>query len=89
MKNYYEFDKLNYDIESINYFKSIPKLYLKAILNDNLNNIDYYLNYLSKLLKDIFNGYDYDEHYYLLKSLSESINDIKIILNILKGDNDD
>ena len=52
-------------------------------LNDNLNNIDYYLNYYAEILRAIFNGDDYDEHYYLLKSLTEELNDIKIILNIL------
>ena len=42
-----------------------------------------------EILKAIFNGDDYDEHYYLLKSLSEELNDIKIILNMLGDKNNE
>ena len=86
MKNYYKFNKLIYDKDSIKYYSSLSINVLNDILNTSFDNIDYYLNYYAGILRIIFNGDDYDEHYYLLKSLSEELNDIKIILNIL-GDN--
>lgn len=85
MKNYYEFTKLNDDIESINFYNSMSIKQLKEQLNISLNNIDYYLNYYAEFLNDSFKGSDYHEHYYIMKSLSEDINSIKTILNILKG----
>lgn len=85
MKNYYEFDKLIDDEELINYFNSMSNKQLIDILNSEFDNIDYNLNYYAEFIKDLFNGNDYDEHYYNLKSLSEELNDIKIILNILYG----
>lgn len=88
MINYYEFTKLNEDIESINFYNSISKKELTNILDTTLNNIDYYLNYYAEFLNCSFKGSDYHEHYYLMKSLSEDINNIKIILNILKNDGD-
>ena len=88
MKNYYKFNKLIYDKDSIKYYSSLSNNVLNDILNTSFDDIDYYLNYYAEILKAIFNGDDYDEHYYLLKSLSEELNDIKIILNIL-GDSYD
>ena len=85
MKNYYEFYKLTYDKESINYFNSISNKDLLNMVNNEFDNLDYYLNYYAEFMKALFNGDDYDEHYYNLKSLSEGLNDIKIILNILQG----
>ena len=84
MKNYYEFTKINEDIETINYYNSMSIKQLNKTLNNILDNIDYYLNYYAEFLNYSFKGSDYHEHYYLMKSLSEEINDIKIILNILK-----
>ena len=89
MKNYYDFTKLTNDKDSINYYSSLSNNILNSILDNSFNNIDYHLNYYAKTLKQIFNGSDYNEHYYLLKSLSEELNDIKIILNILGTRNDD
>ena len=71
MNNYYEFTNLIDDKESFEYFNSLSNNILKNILNDSFNDINSYLNY-------------YDEFYYSFKSLSECLNDIKIILNILK-----
>ena len=83
MKNYYKFNKLIYDKDSIKYYSSLSINVLNDILNTSFDNIDYYLNYYAEILRIIFNGDDYDEHYYLLKSLSAELNDIKLILNIL------
>lgn len=84
MNNYYEFDKLIDDGESFQYYDSLPDKVLKEILNDTLNYIDNYLNNYVVVFKKIFNGSDYDEFYYSCKCLSEELNNIKIILNILK-----
>ena len=89
MNNYYKFNKLINDKESIEYFSSLSNNVLNDILNTSFDNIDYYLNYYAEILKAIFNGDDYDEHYYLLKSLSEELNDIKIILNMLGDKNNE
>ena len=88
MNNYYKFTKLISDKDSIKYYNSLSTSVLNDILNTSFDNIDYYLNYYAEILKTIFNGDDYDEHYYLLKSLSEELNNVKIILNIL-GDKHD
>ena len=84
MNNYYEFTNLIDDKESFEYFNSLSNNILKNILNDSFNDINSYLNYYADTFKIIFNGLDYDEFYYSFKSLSECLNDIKIILNILK-----
>ena len=88
MKNYYKFDQLIIDKDSIKYYSSLSNIVLLNIINSSFNDISYHLNYYAKFLKTIFKGDDYDEHYYLLKSLVEGINDIKIILNILGDKND-
>ena len=85
MKNYYEFNKLINDGESINFYSSLSREELIKYLNLEVDDIDYYLNYYSELFKTFFNGKDYDEHYYLFKSLLKCLNNIKIILNLLKG----
>lgn len=85
MKNYCEFNKLYDDGESHCYYNSLSNQKLNILLNNEFDDIDYYLNYYAEFLKSIFNGTDYDEHYYTFKSLSEALNNIKIILNILKG----
>lgn len=89
MKNYYKF-KIKRDNDSINYYYSLNTKQLKTYLNKELENIEYHLNYYALFFKQLFKGNDYDQHYYSLKSLSECINDIKIMLNILKEkDNND
>ena len=70
MNNYYEFTNLIDDKESFEYFNSLSRI--------NLNN---YAN----IFKILFQDNDYSEFYYSCKSLIEEINDIKIILNILKS----
>lgn len=85
MKNYYEFENLNYEKESIDFYKSITTKELKNHLDKEFSNIEYYLVYYAEFFKTIFNGSDYDEHYYMIKALKEELNNIKIILNILKG----
>ena len=84
MNNYYEFTNLVDDGESFEYFNSLPIHVLKNILDDNFNYIDFYLDYFANIFKDIFNNKDYDEFYYTCLSLIEELNNIKIILNILK-----
>ena len=77
MYNYYKFTNLLEDCDSINY------------LDSSFIFIETLLNYFSSVFKNLFNGNDYDEFYYTCKSLIEELNDIKIILNILKDrDND-
>ena len=88
MNNYYEFNKLIEDNESFEYFGSLSTDNLKIILNEYFNNIDTYLTLYSSVFKDLFNGSDYDEFYYSCLSLVEELNDVKIILNILKDKND-
>ena len=83
MKNYYKFTKLLNDNESINFYNSLSNIMLNNHLDDLFNDIDNYLNYYAIFFKEIFNGQDYDEHYYDMKALLEKLNDIKIILNIL------
>ena len=90
MKNHYKFYKLIDDSESINYYSSLSREELIKYLNLEFDNIEFYLEYYIEFSKIMFGGQDYDEHYYTLKSLLECLNDIKIILNILKGiDNND
>lgn len=89
MNNYFEFTKLNIDEESIKFYMSLSNKDLITILNNEFNILDYYLNYYAEFLKGSLQGSDYDEHYYLVKSLSESLNDIKIILNIYKSEDND
>ena len=85
MKNYYDFEILNYENESIDFYKSIDTKELKKQLNNYFNDIEYYMNYYAEVLKSIFEDSDYNEHYYTIKALQEELNNIKIILNILKG----
>ena len=85
MKNYYEFEILNYENESIDFYKSIDTKELKKQLNNYFNDIEYYINYYAEVLKSFFENSDYNEHYYTMKALQEELNNIKIILNILKG----
>ena len=83
MNNYYEFN-YNENRESFEYFNSLPINVLKNILDNNFNYIEFYLKEFANVFKKAFNGNDYDEFYYICLSIVEELNDIKIILNILK-----
>ena len=83
MNNYYEFTTLINDEDSSSYFNLLPSDTLKRILNEIFVYIESYLKNYSNVFKYIFN--DYDEFYYSCLSLIDELNDIKIILNILKG----
>ena len=83
MNNYYEFNYIE-DKESFEYFNSLPINALNTYLNDDFNYIEFHLKEFANVFKQIFNGNDYDEFYYICKSLIDELNDIKIILNILK-----
>lgn len=85
MKNCNNFTKLNCDKESFKYFNSLSNKVLKNILTDSLNYIDYNLNNFASVFRNIFNGNDYDEYFYLCKSLSEELKNIKIIDSILRS----
>lgn len=84
MYNYYNFNNLYDDNETVSFYNSLSSKQLNQELNNLFDNIEYYVNYYAEFSQSIFNGNDYDEHFYTLKSLSENLNDIKIILNILK-----
>lgn len=84
MNNYYEFTKLTEDGEPFQYFNSLSNKILENILDDSFNYIDNTINNYANIFKTIFNGFDYNEFYYSCKFLSEELNNIKIILNILK-----
>ena len=86
MNNYYEFN-YNEDRESFEYFNSLSNNALKNILDNNFNYIEFYLKEFANIFKKLFNGKDYDEFYYTCLSLVEELNEIKIILNILKERN--
>ena len=83
MNNYFEFNYIE-DRESFEYFNSLSNNVLKNILDNNFNYIEFYLKEFANVFKKVFNGNDYDEFYYTCLSLVEELNDIKIILNILK-----
>ena len=84
MYNYYEFNKYDEDGFAMDIFNGLSTEKLKSILNDNFNEIEYFLDLFANTFKSIFSSDDYDEFYYQWKSLIEQINDIKIILNILR-----
>lgn len=87
MYNYYNFkiNKKYSDRDTIKFYKSLSTKILKDNLNKSFNYLESYLIYFSKIFKSLYKGKDYDEFYYTCKSLVEELNDIKIILNILKG----
>ena len=88
MNNYYEFD-YNNDKESFEYFNSLSTNFLNTYLNDCFDYIESYLKEFANVFKIIFDNQDYDEFYYSCKSLIEELNNIKIILNILKDRNNE
>lgn len=82
-ENYYCFTKLEKDRDTINFFNSLSNEKLINIMDLYFDSIDKEINNLGNVFKNLFKGNDYDEFYYLCKSLSEELNDIKIIINIL------
>ena len=86
MRNYYEFNYLN-DKESFEYFNSLSTNILKNILSENFDYIEDGLNNMSTVFITLFKGKDYNEFYDLCLCLIEELNNIKIILNILKEKN--
>ena len=84
MNNYYEFTKYDEDGFAMDIFNGLSNDKLKSILDDYFNEIEYFLDLFADTFKNVFNGSDYDEFYYQSKSLVEQINDIKIMINILK-----
>ena len=83
MNNYYEFNYIE-DRESFEYFNSLSTYALKNILDNNFSYIEFFLEEFAEVFKNVFNGTEYDEFYYTCLSLVEELNDIKIVLNILK-----
>ena len=83
MNNYFEFNYIE-DKESFEYFNSLSTYVLKNILDNNFYYIEFFLEEFAEVFKNVFNRTDYDEFYYTCLSLVEELNDIKIILNILK-----
>ena len=84
MNNYYEFTKYDENGIAMDIFNGLSNDKLKSILDNYFNEIEYFLDLFAHTFKNVFNGSDYDEFYYQSKSLVEQINDIKIIINILK-----
>lgn len=81
----YTYTTFNENEESFEFYKTLSKKELVQIMNMKFDEINHNLIYYADFLKEIFKGADYDEHYYNLLSLCEEISDIKIIVNILKG----
>lgn len=79
------FTKLINDEESFKYFNSLSNKTLENILDDTFNFIDDNINHCADTFKILFDGADYDEYFYLCKCLSEELNNIKIIINILRS----
>ena len=83
MNNHFEFN-YHEDKDSFKYFYYLSNDSLNTYLDMSFTYIEDYLNYFANIFKIIFNDSDCDEFYYTCKSLIEELNDIKIILNILK-----
>ena len=83
MNNNYEITKLIENGLSIDFYCSFSKEKLKKILDDYFNEIEICLSDFAKTFKILMKGKDYDEYSYQAKALIETLNDIKIILNIL------
>lgn len=84
MNNYFKFTNFTEDIESFECFNSLSSNTLNTHLDASFSYIESYLVYFATVFKDTFKGSDYDEFYYTFKALIEELNDIKIILNIIK-----
>lgn len=84
MNNYFEFTNFVEDKDSFECFNSLSSNTLNTHLDASFIFIENYLDYFDSFFKDAFNGTDYDEFYYSCKALIEELNDIKIILNIMR-----
>lgn len=84
MDNYYKFTKYDEDGLAMDIFFGFSSDRLKEILDDYFNETEYFLTLFAHTFKRLFKGADYDEFYYQALALIEQINDIKVILNILK-----
>lgn len=84
MNNYFEFTNFIEDKDSFEYFNSLLSNTLNTHLDASFIYIETYLNYFAAVFKNTFKGSDYDEFYYSCKTLIEELNDIKIILNIIR-----
>ena len=84
MNNYFEFTNFVEDKDSFECFNSLSSNTLNTHLDASFIFIENYLDYFASFFKDTFNGSDYDEFYYSCKALIEELNDIKIILNIMR-----
>ena len=85
-ENYYqfEFDNEVTDDETISYFDSLSESQLINLLNYEFDDIDFDLRYYATIIDSILDRTDYNEHYYRLMCLTEELNNIKIMLTILK-----
>lgn len=45
------------------------------------DDIDYYLNYYTEFLNSIFKGSKHNEHYKIMKSLTNELNEIKYLIS--------
>ena len=77
MNNYYKFTNLIEDGVTIDIYSFQSTAKLKSTLDNFFNDIDIYLKNFAKLSI-------YDKYQNRAKVLLEELNDIKIILNILK-----
>lgn len=84
MNNYFEFTNFVEDKDSFECFNSLSSNTLNTHLDTSFIYIETYLDYFASVFKNVFKGSDYDEFYYFCKALIEELNDIKIILNIIR-----
>lgn len=84
MNNYFEFTNFVEDKDSFECFNFLSSNTLNTHLDASFIFIENYLDYFASFFKDTFNETDYDEFYYSCKALIEELNDIKIILNIMR-----
>lgn len=85
-ENYYQFnfdDEIT-DDETISYYNAMSKNQLIDMLNLEFDNIGFDLKYYAKIIDFVLKGNDYNEHYYKFMCLAEELNNIKIILTVLK-----
>ena len=84
--NYYDFlfDNSLINKSKLDYYESLSSNQLLEELNIKFDSIDYDLRYYSKIIDYVLKGQSHEEHYYRILGISEDINNIKIILTILK-----
>lgn len=84
--NYYDFlfDNSLINKSKLDYYESLSSNQLLEELNIKFDSIDYELRYYLKNIDYALRGQIHKEHYYRILGISEDINNIKIILTILK-----